>query len=173
MAEEREGDEVSEYGSGDDSQEDPGVVGHDAQHQHVAQGDLQDVHRRLDGVQQPPVPAAGSGRRGVGGAERRLGGAALQHGAADTGAGRGRRVRRLGPGQPGAARQPHPPHLQHLVEERQEQNHEDRHHHACRPLHIPEVKQQRDAARRIECHLHVGGLAELLGSTPMDWRISP
>lgn len=46
-------DEITESGAGDDPEEDPGVVGHDGEHQHVAQGDLQHVERRLDCVQRP------------------------------------------------------------------------------------------------------------------------
>lgn len=50
---ERERDEISEGGARDDSDEDPGVVRHDAEHQHVAQGHLQEVEERLDDVKRP------------------------------------------------------------------------------------------------------------------------
>lgn len=52
-------DEVAEDGADDDAEEDPGVVGHDAEHQHVAQSDLHDVEQRLDDMQQPALPGAG------------------------------------------------------------------------------------------------------------------
>lgn len=50
---EREWDEITEDRAHDDPEEDPGVVGHDAQHQHVAQRHLQHVEECLDTVQQP------------------------------------------------------------------------------------------------------------------------
>jgi len=49
----RERDEITEDRAHDDSEKDPGVVRHDAQHQHVAQGHLQHVEDCLDNVQQP------------------------------------------------------------------------------------------------------------------------
>ena len=49
----REGDEVSQDGAEDDPQEDPGVVGHDAEHQHVAQSHLENMKHRLDPMEQP------------------------------------------------------------------------------------------------------------------------
>ncbi|TNN41861.1 hypothetical protein EYF80_047958 [Liparis tanakae] len=51
--EEGERDEVTEDGAGHDPEEDPRVVGHDAQHQHVAQAHLQHVEGRLGAVHQP------------------------------------------------------------------------------------------------------------------------
>lgn len=46
-------DKITDTCAGDDPEEDPGVVGHDGEHQHVAQGHLQHVERRLGCVQQP------------------------------------------------------------------------------------------------------------------------
>lgn len=46
---------VAERRAHDDPQEDPGVVGHDAQHQHVAQRHLHQVEQRLRAVQQYPA----------------------------------------------------------------------------------------------------------------------
>lgn len=48
-----EREEISEGGARDDGEEDPGVVRHDAEHQHVAQGHLQEVEERLDDVERP------------------------------------------------------------------------------------------------------------------------
>lgn len=48
-----EWDEIPDDWSHDDPEEDPGVVRHDAQHQHVAQQHLEHVEERLDTVQQP------------------------------------------------------------------------------------------------------------------------
>lgn len=59
VSQQRKGQEVAECWAHDDSQEDPGVVGHDAQHQHVAQRHLHQVEQRLHAVQQDP---AGQGR---------------------------------------------------------------------------------------------------------------
>lgn len=53
LTQQRKRDEITEDRSCDDPEEDPGVVGHDTQHQHVAQRHLQDVEDRLDTVQQP------------------------------------------------------------------------------------------------------------------------
>lgn len=49
---EGERDEITEDRAHDDPEEDPGVVGHDAQHQYVAQRHLQYVEECLDTVQQ-------------------------------------------------------------------------------------------------------------------------
>lgn len=56
MIQERKSHKVSQDGARDDAQEDPDVVGHDAEHQHVAQGDLDDVDCGLEAVQDPPPP---------------------------------------------------------------------------------------------------------------------
>lgn len=48
-----ERDEISEAGARYYREEDPGVVGHDTEHQHVAQGHLQKVEERLSGVKRP------------------------------------------------------------------------------------------------------------------------
>lgn len=45
--------EVTQTAPRDDPEEDPGVVRHDAEHQHVGQSHLQDVEHRLEQVQQP------------------------------------------------------------------------------------------------------------------------
>lgn len=53
LSQQGEGDEITEGGAQDDTQKDPDVVGHDAEHQHVAQSHLQNVEAGLDDVQQP------------------------------------------------------------------------------------------------------------------------
>lgn len=50
---ERKWDEITKDRAHNDPEEDPGVVGHDTQHQHVAQSDLQHVEECLDAMQQP------------------------------------------------------------------------------------------------------------------------
>lgn len=50
---EREWDEISEARAHYNTKEDPGVVRHDAEHQHVAQSHLQKVEERLDDVKHP------------------------------------------------------------------------------------------------------------------------
>lgn len=50
---EGEWDEISEARAHYNSKEDPGVVRHDTEHQHVAQSHLQKVEEHLDNVKQP------------------------------------------------------------------------------------------------------------------------
>lgn len=78
LTQERKRDEVTEDGADDDAQEDPGVVGHDAEHQHVAQSDLHDVEERLDDVQQPALPGACRWRLRLYGGQGGFGRAAVQ-----------------------------------------------------------------------------------------------
>ncbi len=53
LTQQRKRDEITKDRAHNYPKEDPGVVGHDTQHQHVAQRHLQDVEECLDTVQQP------------------------------------------------------------------------------------------------------------------------
>lgn len=53
LIQERKREEVTQDGTQDHAQKDPGVVGHDAQHQHVSQNHLQHMEGGLDHMQQP------------------------------------------------------------------------------------------------------------------------
>lgn len=79
LTQERKRDEVTEDGADDDADEDPGVVGHDAEHQHVAQSDLHDVEESLDDMQQPALPGAGGPRLRLYGGQGGFRRAAVQH----------------------------------------------------------------------------------------------
>lgn len=75
----------------------------------------------------PPAAAAAGAALGLEGAERRLGGASVQHGvavAAVRALAGGPRLRRRRWRRFKAAPQPGTPHLQHLVEHRQQQDHQ-------------------------------------------------
>lgn len=61
MPEQGEQNEISQHGASDDCDEDPSVVGHDAQHEHVSQSHLEHVQRRLDQVELQTVSGAGAG----------------------------------------------------------------------------------------------------------------
>lgn len=141
---ERKWHEITKAGAPDDPEEDPGVVGHDAQHQHVAQRHLQYLEDRLDGMQQPPrhnekryniqlntaasshhnmsqihskrpQPVPGTWSCRVYRGQRGFRRDALQHRDVVIAAGRRGCAWRLSLAQLGPTPQPYPPHFEHLV----------------------------------------------------------
>lgn len=60
MTKKRKSQEIAQQRSHDDPQEDPDVVGHDAQHQHVSQDHLHNMQDGLQDVKKPSVHSGGA-----------------------------------------------------------------------------------------------------------------